>query len=324
MITLTWTGKNNSIHGFVKEMANLLVGNALSTSGASAAEDTMVIGTVTGKINDKAIKSQITKRGREMINSIQQYYKTTAINQTRKRKELYNEQYTFMQNKLLEEMKAISNDIEKSELPEDIFIYHESLKLYSRIETGTHNEYEGRELNILSIFDRLYSLAGIEHLILPQKEILISIAANLSDLAVGKQLRDPLARYLSIFSGLLMFEDIRNIALAAQNAIEIPNVHAIHLYLLNDTYVPGSMILTNIYDTIKKFGQISAENAAKVEIHTTDANAIIQNYLNRRNAGAPYDGDDWDIIADEVIKNTKVQIIFLAGFIQLLQELSKL
>ena len=57
--------------------------------------------------------------------------------------------------------------LEKNKIPEDIFIYHESLKLYASVEEGKHNEFEGRTLGILNALDSLYTANNIAGLELP-------------------------------------------------------------------------------------------------------------------------------------------------------------
>lgn len=75
-------------------------------------------------------------------------------------------------NKLLKKLDTQVNDL---------FIYHESLKLYMGIETNDSDAFHGREMIILNYIDELYSLAGIRDLILPQKDALIFLALNLSN-----------------------------------------------------------------------------------------------------------------------------------------------
>jgi hypothetical protein len=72
-----------------------------------------------------------------------------------------------MNKTLLSLEKEINNIVKKYENVKNLFIYHESLKLYARLEEhkmGKDEGLKGRELTILSALDRLYTLANIKDL----------------------------------------------------------------------------------------------------------------------------------------------------------------
>jgi hypothetical protein len=111
-------------------------------------------------------------------------------------------------NKLIEtELKQLDQAIDLEE-GKKIFIYHESLKLYVRAEKHKASKFEGRELNILTALDMLYSMNDFGGLFLPNQEIFYNLVLNLSDLAAGKEMRGEVEDYLSIFAGMLMFDDL--------------------------------------------------------------------------------------------------------------------
>ena len=324
---ITWEAKTNQSHYKIDEIVNVLAYNAFSTAGTSAGSDTIVIGTVTGKINHEKLRKKISLEMDEMQKSIENYYNEISFN-NRSRKDSYEQYFTQLNDSLSKEIEKIKKDLEyKQSNIKNLFVYHESLKLYSQVEMGKKNYFHGRDLNVLNAFDQLYSAATLDAFKMPHRDILTTIAANLSELAVGKNLKNTLEKYFSIFAGLLMFDDIRNIAKDAKNTIdneEEKTVHQIHLYKVNDQYIPSSMVLTNIYNAIKNQGIITAERAAKAEINIDEANKTIRAYLNKRNQGEPYKLEEWDSIADEVIQGTQIQITFLASFIQFLKSLSEL
>jgi len=98
-----------------------------------------------------------------------------------------------------------------------MFIYHESLKLYSSVETGNSKDkgFHGRSMNILSFIDFMDSAAVDGFSLAISHNLMSFIALNLMPNAVAAQLKDPLESYFSIFAGLLMFDDVRNMALEA-------------------------------------------------------------------------------------------------------------
>jgi len=173
---------------------------------------------------------------------------------------------------------------------EDLFIYHESLKLYGTMELTDENgrkasKFHGRDMLALNMLDELYSLSGLDDTIkLLDKEALKGVLLNLSELAVGNNMKTPVENYFSIFSGMLMFSDIRNMALElgkeAEAKIQYTSTKNIHLYLLNDTYYPASYILTNIYQALKSgISSISLKDGAKASINTNGATKSIKTYV---------------------------------------------
>ena len=83
------------------------------------------------------------------------------------------------------------------------------------------------------------------------RELLSFLALNLNPSAAAASAKGPLENYFSIFAGLLMFDDVKNMALeAAKIAQENTHIHQIHLYNLNGIYVPASMILSYVSDAV--------------------------------------------------------------------------
>ena len=223
---------------------------------------------------------------------------------------------------LEEELNKINN------LPDNIFIYHESLKLYASVELGNNNIFHGRSLNILNAFDEIYSMAGAETLILPHKDIIEGICINLSELALGHNLKGLIEDYLSIFAGMLMFDDLQNIAFEATNQLTQGKVRQVHLYNINGIYLPSSYILTKVYESLmESVGYLNSGKAAQVSISTNGADTVINQYLQNRfwggnNYTARYP-EIWNETANEVIKGIDINITFLISFIDFLKDLGQ-
>jgi len=100
---------------------------------------------------------------------------------------------------------------------------------------------------ILNYIDTLYTIPS-DIFTPPDKENLYFLALNLADAASGNaDVRESLRYYLSIFAGLIMFEDVERIALDIKAGLTTSVVKNIHLYKLNGIYVPSSMILSYTY-----------------------------------------------------------------------------
>jgi hypothetical protein len=150
---------------------------------------------------------------------------------------------------------TINDLLAKNKIPEDIFIYHQSLKLYTQIEEHKTAQFHGREMQAFNMMDNLYTLEDDVQLM--DKDILYGALLNLDKLAIGHEALGLVENYLSIFAGLLMFDDVQTIAwdIARTTSTQVNSngaAYNIHLYLVNDIYVPGSLILTTISQALRE------------------------------------------------------------------------
>ena len=312
----------NGQHGLLYELAQALKQGGSKIRGG-AATDIIVLDIATIDIK---FKSQIDEQVSNIKLALEE---SGAINSLREDRfsDLTNN-YTEANNKIRAATNKINEMLEKNKIDGDVFIYHESLKLYAQVEEQTASKFHGRELAILNAIDSLYSANNIADLSLIDPNLLYNIAINLSNAAVGGPVKNLVENYLSIFAGLLMFDDIQNIAQdAAKNAInqvsDYGSAYNIHLYLLNDVYVPGSMLLTGVAQALEQgYNKITASAGAKVSINTTEATNIINDYVSGRNSGTiKYKLSDWPKYANSIASATKVQITFLTSFLHFIQDI---
>ena len=97
---------------------------------------------------------------------------------------------------LIEAAEEQQKKIENTNL-DQMFIYHESLKLYSSVETGNSKDkgFHGRSMNILSFIDFMDSAAVDGFSLAISHNLMSFIALNLMPNAVAAQLKDPLESY---------------------------------------------------------------------------------------------------------------------------------
>lgn len=312
--------------GALYELIQVAINRSLKIGG-HAATDTLSIdvGQLEGRMNtsleDLLYKSMDSTR--DAIEEYEKKSRTQALQDTRTDFELMNKEIE-KQTTTLDKMINLPND-------ESLFIYHESLKLYVQIEEHKTTQFEGRALNALSALDRIYSMNGYGGLILPEQEIMYNLILNLSKNAVGGEIKNDVEQYLSIFAGLLMFDDMQNMAkeLAsnAKEQIQYSNIKNIHLYLLNGIYVPSSLILSYIYKAlisgINQI-QINSKNGAQIKIETSGAYKEIEDYLKTHEYGSgKYQISDWANEREKISHHTKIQIIFMSAFITFLRDLQQ-
>lgn len=148
------------------------------------------------------------------------------------------------------------------------FILHESTKFYQTVEKGSwHNGkkgFHGRNMALLNYID---AIAQFGESIGIDTQWLKFAAYNLSDAALGSELKNPLQTYFSIAAGLIMFDDFSVIAKEVTEELNYSNVDVLHLYNLNGVYVPASYFLQQTYYYLTKSGdEISKGDAFKTYI----------------------------------------------------------
>lgn len=227
---------------------------------------------------------------------------------------------TNMNNNINNTLQQLDKFLQDTNAEQPLFIFHESIKLYSSIETGKSSSFGGRTLNILSALDYIYSAMASAGIAFPGSlELMRTLALNLSNSAVGGGEKGTLEYYLSLFAGLLMFDDIVNMTQEAVGTIEYSTVNVIHLYLLNGIYVPSSAILTYISENLAAgLNVITAGEAASATISTGKADTTISNWLNNRSDSTP---ETWSNVASGVASGTQVHIAFFAGFLKFINSL---
>lgn len=177
-----------------------------------------------------------------------------------------NNQLNNIVKQLDEQLKTVDEMGDKK-----AFIQLESLKLHAAGgQSGKRSSrgFQGRTMAITSYISYLSSMAGVSDNLAINTEDLSFLAYNLlpggtltyKNYKSGKK---QLTDYFSLFSGMLMFDDVRNMAVEATQMITENNssVETLHLYNLNGTYVPSSVVLQNMYDALN--GQASINRTAK-------------------------------------------------------------
>lgn len=238
-------------------------------------------------------------------------------------------------NQLIEEAEK-QLEKEKNSDTEQLFVYHETLKLYSSVETGKSKDgaFHGRNMNILSFIDYMDTASIEDFSLVINRDLLNFLALNLSPNAAAASAKGPLEDYFSIFAGLLMFDDVHNIALeAAQVAQKNTHIKQIHLYNLNGIYVPASMLLSYVSDAVSAASQyVESGIAARASIHVPSSNEAYNKYKEGKlhgDSGRTYYREElrpehWQAVGSESASQTKVTIIFLAAFQQFINKLSSL
>lgn len=309
--------RTNQSHGNVEEGVRSIISNALLTRGRGAT-DMISLGSIILNAELSMNSANINSIGRAMRNTIDEYVNKNILDD---RFDSYAEQYSEMNDKIRELINQLKSIILQDPELDQLFIFHETIKSYMSIEgditSRVFNGFHGTQMQIFTAFDRLYSMAGIADIQFMQQDEIKMIALNLSSGALGSHNKSKLEEYLSIFAGLLMFDDIKNIAIDTALNLEKEPVQQVHVYLLNDTYVPSSVILTNIYQQLEQgLNSIDIGEAAKVHITTNGIDNAIADYNPKT-----YDISQWPIYAETARTSTLITIFFLSSFVNFLHDL---
>lgn len=322
------SGSENSKHGNINELILSTLTNGTKVSGNAATD------IITFMFNgDLQVDHSIIN---ELVSNIGQVYTQAISQQTPGKNDPEIKDTTqlmiSMNEKITELIKATEKKIQEQNNfdLDNIFIFHESLKLYSSIETGRggHSGFEGRKLSIMSYIDDLYSMSNSTTFPL-SREDLGFIAINLMPGAAAADFKDPLEKYLSLYAGMVMFDDLANMAQEAIAALVPQNssgkITQIHLYNLNGIYVPASMILTYISEAVNNTTtMIDSGYAAKATITVPASNKTYSTYMSARKMTEDLilTPDTWRAVAAENNRNTKITINFLAAFKTFIEKLS--
>lgn len=327
----TINGSQNSKHGTIYELVEsiLSLGVNMNHSGATdimtytinwnLQTDNAVLNDLLNNISASAASALTAQQNASSVEGIKDtttYIRNLNSQIDRLIKETENK---------LKEMKDLNLD--------NIFIFHESLKLYSSAETGRNahgGAFSGRKMNLLHYIDNLYSMTQMNFPI--NKNNMGFLALNLIGGAVGEDLKDPLEHYLSMYAGMIMFDDLANMSKEAYEQINFTSnqqgghIIQIHLYNLNGMYVPASMILTYINDTVKQASNFAEEGViAKATITTSDTgNSVYNSWANGKgwednkerihNKNLSLTPAVWSAVAAASSAATKIEITFLAAF----------
>lgn len=186
--------------------------------------------------------------------------------------------------------------------------------------------------------EQMYKLGGITPI---DKETLYFALINCSEAAIGHALKDNLATYLLGGAALMLFDDGFTASTQFLNNMInnfgfMPNT--LHLFFLQTRYVPASYIYTQIYtNLLQAYNEIEANyyslntnsisNNNKIIIQNSIASENIPHqksdyYIGPKQAGTYYTPQSrWDYIAELASKEVKVEMIFMAGLLDIFEKI---
>lgn len=313
---ITVSSSTDTSHGLIGELTDLTIDRLNSRKiGGEGATDVLQAGSIYSTITyDNIVNDQLDN----VIEAIEESTKLIKSGN----EELIETTYKSMNEKIRESEGKIEEYLEKLEIQDDFFIYHDSVKTYKQVYQGKYNAFHGRKISAFTYITELYAMTGelkYDKLTMPAQEWLEFIVMNLFTGGVAEEARNPLEKYLSIFAGLFMFDDAINIAMGAIKSIQSETnskVKSIHLFNVNQLYVPASFVLQSLYETLTK-GATMLDNGAHVTILDAGSTAVEKEGDEET---YPY-SKRWYNVSDAVKTATKVNIVFLSSFLETIRDL---
>lgn len=321
---------NKSAHGNFFQILNQILRTAINVESNIGADLIVPVATVSIALKNKenpqinlqqTLKSLAAKIGHEYSLAFDTQTTITLNNLESK-----IEEERKLNGKVSEKLKGTAKKIDDIKAMGGAFISHESLKLYSssEINSGSGRQFHGRTMNIGSALVKLQSMSYGKKNQMRTNE-LIPIILNIHADTVGAQNKKPLETYLSLFAGILMFDDVGLIAQQAlkktaknlsQVRVNTSAINQLHVYNVGGTFYPLSVILNNIIQQVEACSQevlnLSTKKTATATIHPPKSITPPETYTE----------SDWNSLADTVFQGTTIQIAFLSGFMDYINKLS--
>ena len=233
---------------------------------------------------------------------------------------------------ILEELKSKSES--ESELMEEMYRYihvHGTVKGYASIGSTT-DAFEGAAFgeDISSQVEIITAMVDAGGISIADKDWLLFALLNCGKGMIGSENKRSLEDYLSAFVGLLMFNGSSTFFKDAVDFMtgkyQENSAFGIHLYTLNNVYIPNSYILNETYRYLAKmYGELE-QNAGKTN---QGIRLTLDTYNPKKTSGFEPEellfpkAERWVEESQNALKKNKLTITFMGGFLDLLNSLEK-
>lgn len=242
------------------------------------------------------------------------------------------EAYDTMNTKIEDTLKNLDLTLQSIDSNSQTFIIHESDKYYQQLEQGFEKNWQGekgfhgRTMAILNYIDIMNSLS--QNFGIGDPQLMKFVAYNLEAHSPGSNQIKTLEEIFTYAAGMIMFDDIALAVKQSIGTLEFSNITTLHLYKLQELYYPGSYLLfeTANYLAGCPYDQSNAA-VASIEVGTnvfypeyvqaftgkpdSETAKLIKTFQNKKTAE-----EQWNMVRNNMIANTKVSIHFFLNFVQ--------
>lgn len=259
----------------------------------------------------KALK-QVEKTYGELKKQIQQKVRNREIQQKRLDRLEKTRQYF---------LRAIQNTIYESSTMKTFRTYQNDIGFIGGDLGSTITSQ-------INSFQQLFEAAGVH---VPEElwTWLTSAIINCSSLSVvGEEHKDFIENYLGSLAVFSLFNEggaeLQLLKEQLKTKIKNPTNTIMHLYKMNGIYYPGSFVLKQVLKNLIPFMDVINNVNEKI----TNKNVMIYNPVsekivpNRSYSENKNDTNPWQTVSEKVSHGVKIKVLFLAGLLDIVQELN--
>lgn len=245
---------------------------------------------------------------------------------------IYTEQIERMQKQIDEIIELDSSIKDKDKAKQDVYReLHEtfstgvSVKDYNLYNNtlghhgGSLGSYTAPQQVMKNIYT-MYKLGGITAI---DVNMLMTAVINCGDAMIGSFLRPTLETYLLGGAALIMFDDsfAQSDVFLKNMSTELKGQKVVNLYRLESRYVPSSMILTQIGNSLKQiYSDIINNNPlTNANNRVTIINNINESILQSEKIKELSPQKQWETVRDITENSINIHFSFMAGLLDILE-----
>lgn len=262
-IKLSISGNDTSKHGNIYELIESLIRGEKVRE--NVATDLITIHFDYQIEQDSEKITRYIRSVSDALSSIQTYIQK---NKSHKSLDGFKQQFNRVNKALRSLYQLIENEMQNIDKfkNQKMFVQHESLKMSTTANREAGHGFKGRTMNIVSYLGYLSSMASAGAKINMNELEFLSYNILPHAAAATSEARKTLQSYFSMFAAMMMFDDVQQMAQEAlqgvQSLTSSGNVEVLHVYNLNNLFVPASTVMTTVYNQLQAAGGLISQGGA--------------------------------------------------------------
>lgn len=319
-----YTGENISLAEMMAlQIAATLGGNANPTNDYMAGK--VIFSFTENSTVKKGIKNNITrtqkKMAKEQARVFKKLKKTSNLKNYKENIQLLRELRTNQEKTLKDLQEKISQTDENLNFFLSHVNIHGTIKGYETVGTNMRGleGFQGASFGA-NVLEQLAIIQETMGDFISDQDInwLLFAMINSASQAIGAENKTALENYFSTMVGYLMFNDAQLLMedVINERAYEVNGSNDIHLYTINGIYIPNSYILEKTYEALIKIPPDikSDKEGLRARLHVYKGGPV--------NLTPDLTLKEWEATSDIAIQATKLDMHFLAGFLDILENIA--
>ena len=320
-----YTGENISLADMMAlQVAATLGGNANPTNDYMAGK--VIFSFNENTTASKKIKNNVTrtqkKLAKEQARVFKKMKKTSNIENYKENIKLLRELRENQEKTLKDLQEKIAQTDENLNFFLSHVNIHGTVKGYETVGTNIRGleGFQGASFGA-NIFEQLSIIQETMGSFITNQDVnwLLFAMINAASQAIGAENKTALENYFSTMIGYLMFNDAQLLMedVIHERAYETNGSNDIHLYTINGIYIPNSYILEKTYNALAKIPPDiqSDKEGLRARLHVYKGGPV--------NLTPDLTLKEWEATSDLAIQATKLDMHFLAGFLDILENIAK-